>query len=57
MFLKYPQCSGGQGIFGYVFPKKYENIESLPEDTSLQRKLKQLYLDGGYIYDYAGFIL
>ena len=57
MFHKYPQKSGGDGVFGYVFPKKYESIETLPEDTSLQRKLKEVYLSGGYIYDYAGFIL
>lgn len=57
MFRKYPQKSGGDGVFGYVFPKKYESIETLPEDTTLQRKLKEVYLNGGYIYDYAGFVL
>lgn len=57
MFHKYPQRSGGEGVFGYVFPKKYESLETLPEDTSLQRKLKQHYLDGKFIYDYAGFVL
>lgn len=57
MFYKYPQKSGGTGVFGYVFPKNYESLATLPEDTSLQRKLKQHYLDGKFIYDYAGFIL
>lgn len=57
MFYKYPQKCGGNGVFGYVFPKSYEKLESLPEETSLQRKLKQYYLDGNFIYDYAGFIL
>lgn len=57
MFHLYPQKCAGTGVFGYVFPKNYESYESLPEDTSLQRKLKQHYLDGNYIYDYAGFIL
>lgn len=57
MFYKYPQKCGGTGVFGYVFPKNYESIDKLPEDTSLQRKLKKHYLDGKYIYDYAGFIL
>lgn len=57
MFHKYPQKCGGTGVFGYVFPKNYESLETLPENTSLQRKLKQHYLDGNYIYDYAGFIL
>lgn len=57
MFHKYPQKSTGSGVFGYVFPKNYESLETLPEDTSLQRKLKQYYLEGHYIYDYAGFVL
>ena len=57
MFYKYPQKCGGTGVFGYVFPKNYESLQTLPEDTSLQRKLKQHYIDGNFIYDYAGFIL
>ena len=57
MFHKYPQKSGGTGIFGYVFPKFFDSLDTLPEDTSLQRKLKEFYINGGYIYDYAGFIL
>lgn len=56
-FHTYPQKCNGKGLFGYVFPKNYESLETLPEDTSLQRKLKKLYLDGGYIYDYAGAIV
>lgn len=56
-FCTYPQKCDGKGLFGYVFPKNYESLETLPEDTSLQRKLKKLYLDGGYIYDYAGAIV
>lgn len=56
-FCTYPQKCDGKGLFGYVFPKNYESIETLPEDTSLQRKLKRWYMDGGYIYDYAGAIV
>lgn len=56
-FCTYPQKCDGKGLFGYVFPKNYESLETLPEDTSLQRKLKQFYMDGGYIYDYAGAIV
>ena len=33
-----------------------EPYENLPEDTSLMRGLKKLYLDGGHIYAYAGLI-
>ena len=57
VFHTYPQKCNGKGLFGYVFPKNYESLESLPENTSLQRKLKKWYLDGGYIYDYAGAIV
>ena len=57
MFAIYPQKSDGKGAFGYVFPKNCTNYNDLPEDTSLQRKLKQLYLDGGYIHNYAGMII
>ncbi len=41
---------------GYLFPSNIENYEQLPEDTSLQRKIKKVYLDGGYIYGGGGII-
>ncbi len=57
-FIRYPQRSAGMHIYGNVFNKRLEGqpYEELPEDTSLMRKLKQLYLDGGYIYAYGGLI-
>ena len=57
-FVRYPQRSPGMHVFGNVFAKQLENkpYEDLPEDTSLMRGLKQLYLDGGHIYAYAGLI-
>lgn len=57
-FIRYPQRSAGMHIYGNVFDKRLEGkpYEDLPEDTSLMRKLKQLYLDGGYIYAYGGLI-
>ena len=30
-------------------------LETLPEDTSLQRSVKKLYLDGGYLHEGEGF--
>lgn len=56
-FVVHPQWSQGNNVFGYVFPKEYTDYESLPEDTSLQRKLKKLYMDGGCIYSYAGILV
>lgn len=55
-YTRYPQKSAGMHVFGFVFPKRYESFETLPEDSTLRRKLKQLYLDGGHIYGYAGVI-
>lgn len=55
-FVKYPNKDSGTAVFGFVFPKRYESYETLPEDTSLRRKLKQLYIDGGRIYAYSGII-
>jgi len=56
-FVLYPTKSSGEDIFNYVFGKKPEKLEDLAEDTSLQRKLKKLYLDGDFIHNYAGVIL
>lgn len=55
-FVKYPYKDPGTAVFGFVFPKRYESYETLPEDTSLRRKLKQLYIDGGCIYTYGGIV-
>lgn len=55
-YVRHPQKSAGMHVFGFVFPKNYGSFAELPEDTRLRRLLKQLYLDGGYIYGYAGII-
>ncbi len=55
-FTKYPTKSNGQNIFRFVFPRKYDSYEELPEDTSLQRKIKELYLKGGCIHVYSGVV-
>ena len=39
-----------------VFKKLYHSPESLPEDTTLQRNLKKLILQGGNLGDAEGFI-
>ena len=54
-YRKYPCKTKGEDVFNFVFkmlpPKSYE---ALPEETSLQRALKQIYLNGGYLYEYNG---
>lgn len=54
-FITYPhKDSTATSVFGYVFPKKPENLEDLEESTSLQRKIKKLYLDGDCLHVYRG---
>lgn len=55
-FSKHPCKSDGNAVFTCVFPGKPESLDDLPEDTSLQRKIKAHYLGGGYIHSFAGVI-
>ena len=56
-YIHYPCKSAGTWVFGFVFPgeKGISDIESLSEGTSLQRNVKELYKNGGAIYDDCGF--
>lgn len=57
-FIRVPFSSSGRLVFSFVFPGfSYdpERFSQLPEDTSLQRAVKQRYLAGDYIHDGAGF--
>ena len=56
-FVKHPQWNQGTSPFGYVFPKYVKDLETLPENTTLQRKLKKLYIEGGCVYAYAGLLV
>ena len=56
-YLKYPIKSNGQELFNFVFPGDFDSYESLPEDTSLQRKLKAMYINGEFIHAHAGFVI
>lgn len=55
-FTTFGVKSAGTSPFNYVF-RRYGDVkvEELPEDTRLQRLLKQYYLDGKFIYDMHGF--
>ena len=48
--------SSGTEVFGFVFPGEYPDYQSLPETTSLQRAVKQIYLDGGVLHVYGGVL-
>lgn len=56
-FIHYPIKSDGTWIFGWVFTGEggIENLENFSEKTSLQRNVKELYKNGGAIYDDCGF--
>lgn len=56
-FLRYPMKSTGIEMFSFVFPgADRTKLEALPETTSLHRKLKALYLSGGFVHVAAGII-
>ena len=56
-YLKHPCKTRGEDVFNFVFktpnPGRYED---LPEETSLQRALKEMYLSGKYLYEYNGIL-
>lgn len=56
-----PCCikSSATGVFNFVFLKHDVSdidYESLPENTTLERKIKEKYLSGGAIYETLGYI-
>jgi len=46
-----------QGFMRWVYKKTYPDLSSLPEDTSLQRTIKQHLLAGGKIGDASGYYI
>ena len=56
-FARYPLMSAGREVFNFVFPPSVTDLGALPENTRLERGLKKLYLNGGYIHAFAGIIL
>jgi hypothetical protein len=57
LFSRYPGKNPGRAANSFVFPGKYGSEEDLPEETRLQRGLKQHYLAGGYSYNYTGLLV
>lgn len=55
-FVRYPRKSDGTHAFNLIFQKHYDDYELLPENTSLERGLKKLFLSGRYVYFYHGII-
>ena len=56
-FTKYPNRDpNGSSMIKFVFGKDYDDYNDLPENTSLQRKMKALYLSGSCLHKYTGVI-
>ena len=53
-YLKYPCKTKGEDVYNFVFKTTPVDPATLPEDSSLQRALKEIYLSGGYLYEYNG---
>jgi len=57
-FHAYPIYSPREAqAYERVFGKYSDNIEDLPENTSLQKKIKEYIMNGNYMRNGAGFIL
>ena len=50
----FPIRTEGADVLNFVFRLKYTSFEELPEDTSLQRAIKKLYLNGDRFYEFGG---
>lgn len=53
-YVRYPNKSAGKEVFTFVFPPRVTDLNELPENTRLERGLKKLYLEGGYVHAYSG---
>ncbi len=57
-FARYPAKSTGREVYSFVFNcRAGTDLALLPENTSLQRKIKEMYINGDFIYGYSGVIL
>ena len=60
-YHRFPLASSGKDIFEYVFKLSVQDVtqvdaENLPEDTSLQRGVKQLSREGVIFHEFGGFM-
>lgn len=56
MFDMEPEGIPGNGVLLWVFKNPKLPLEELPENTSLQKKLKRFLLDGGQFLDGKGYL-
>lgn len=59
-FTQVPRSSSGAGVFSFLYGMAAaipEDLDALPENTSLQKAVKARYKAGGFIHEGAGFFL
>lgn len=56
IFSRYPSKSSGKEVFSFVF-RCAMPLNDLPENTSLERAVKQHYLNGNHILAFNGIVL
>lgn len=54
-YILYPCVCNGKAVFSFLFLKPFESYDELPENTTLQREVKKIYLRGEVLYETAGF--
>lgn len=54
LFVRFPNKSGGDAPYSFVFDKRIP-VEEWPENTSLERALKEYYLSGNCIFFTNGY--
>ncbi len=58
-YIKFPILCSGLDIFNFVFQSPVSsladvNLDTLPENTSLERNLKEMYKNGKYLHETGG---
>jgi hypothetical protein len=53
-FSRFPHMSPNHSFFMFIFGRDSDDISSLPEKTSLQRKIKEYYMRGGFMHVAGG---
>ena len=57
MYYGYPLLSNGKAVYSFIFKVPAPlPTEELPENTTLQRVVKQYMLDGNFFYEKGGFM-
>ena len=57
-FIRFPSQSKGKSVFKYLYKTmNTDDLDALPENTSMQREVKAHLKGGGHIYGAQGIIL